>query len=74
MPSFLFFPHLLEICQNGFAQNYSKCGLMFNLGHNYRISATVSDGYRRKGFYNETEIHSYTIVFFVEGEGSPTCE
>jgi hypothetical protein len=41
---------------------------MFNLGHNYVISFTVKDGYKR---YNETETHGYTTVSFVEGEGYP---
>jgi hypothetical protein len=30
--------------------------LMFNLGHNYMSSVTVSDG--RRSSYNETEIHN----------------
>jgi hypothetical protein len=37
--------------------------------HNYIDSVTVTDG-RREGF-NETDIHGYTAVSFMEGEGYP---
>jgi hypothetical protein len=42
---------------------------MFNLGHNYINSVTVTDRHRR--VFNKTEIHGYTTVSFVEGEGLP---
>jgi hypothetical protein len=40
--------------------------LMFNLGHNYKNSITVTDGYRR--------IHSYTTVFLWKRKDGSTCE
>jgi hypothetical protein len=41
---------------------------MFNLGHKYRKSVTVTNGY--KWGYKEKEIHSNTTVSFTEGDGS----
>jgi hypothetical protein len=43
---------------------------MFNLGHTFTwTSVTVTDGYA-EGF-NEIDLHGYTTVSFVEGDGLP---